>query len=257
MKKQTISAELYTVRNFTQNISDIAETLKKISLIGYRAVEIACIGPVDIREVAKITKDCGLEVCSTHTDWNRFLNELETVIEEHRILGCKHPAIGGLWGLDYYSADGAKRFLDDLAPISEKLAENGMDFSYHNHNHELTRYGDKTWLDTLYEKSDPDLLKAEIDVYWIQAGGGDPVQWIKKCANREPLLHLKDMTITPDRETCFAPLGKGNLNWRTILNAAEESGVEYLIVEQDECYGQDPFEALEESYRYLKEIKQG
>jgi len=72
------------------------------------------------------------------------------------------------------------------------------------------------------------------------------------CAGREPLCHLKDMCITAEREQRFAEIGEGNLNWRAILDAAEHSGVEYLLVEQDQCYGRDPFESLAVSYRNLK-----
>ena len=60
-----------------------------------------------------------------------------------------------------------------------KLAKEGMDSSYHNH--ELAKYGNKTWLEILYEQASPEQLKVEIDVHWIQAGGGDPVAWIKKA----------------------------------------------------------------------------
>jgi sugar phosphate isomerase/epimerase len=126
-----------------------------------------------------------------------------------------------------------------------------MDFSYHNHNHELMRIGKKTWLGTLYEKADASLLMAEIDTYWIQAGGGDPVSWIARCAGRMPLLHLKDMCIGPEREQRFAEIGEGNLNWPAILKEAEAAGAEYLLVEQDHCYGRDPFESLAISYRNL------
>jgi sugar phosphate isomerase/epimerase len=96
------------------------------------------------------------------------------------------------------------------------------------------------------------VLKAEIDVYWIQAGGGDPAAWIRKCAGREPLLHLKDMAVGPGREQRMAEIGEGNMNWSAILQAAEESGVEWYLVEQDHCYGRDPFESLAISYRNLR-----
>ncbi len=103
----------------------------------------------------------------------------------------------------------------------------------------------------LYDMSSPEHLKAEIDTYWIQAGGGDPAEWVRKCAGREPLLHLKDMCVTTDREIRMAEIGEGNLNWPAILSAAEEGGVEFALVEQDSCYDRDPFECLEISYRNL------
>ncbi|MFO7871692.1 MAG: sugar phosphate isomerase/epimerase [Kiritimatiellia bacterium] len=253
MSKPRVGAQLYTVREFTKTIPDIAETLKKVHKAGYETVQISGFGPVDPKEVAKVVKDEGITVAATHVGWQRFLDDLDSLIEEHKMWNCSHPAIGGL-PQEYFSEDGVRRFLDELAPIAEKLAAEGMDFSYHNHNHELVKYGDRTWLANLYETAAPNVLKAEIDTYWIQAGGGDPARWVEKCAGREPLLHLKDMCITPEREQRFAEIGEGNLNWETILPAAEDGGVEYLLVEQDKCYERDPFESLAISHRNLSEL---
>jgi sugar phosphate isomerase/epimerase len=221
MKEHTLGAQLYTVRAFTQTIEEIADTLERVADIGYRAIQISAFDPVDPQDVAALVEDTGLAVAGTHVSWDRFLNELDDVIAEHKMWGCEHAAIGGLFTPEYWGADGVRRFLDELAPVAERLAQEGIDFSYHNHNHELARYGDKTWLEMLYDQAPPEMLKAEIDTYWIQAGGGDPAAWIRKCAGREPLLHLKDMTVTPDREQRMAEVGEGNLNWPAILQAAE------------------------------------
>lgn len=251
--KPVVGAQLYTVRDFTKTIPDIADTFRKVAEIGYTAVQISGFGPVDPKEAARLVKDSRLKVAATHMAWSRFLNDLDAVREEHKMWECTHCAIGGLPG-DYFSEEGVKKFIDELVPVAECLAKEGMDFSYHNHNHELARYGGRTWLEMLYDQADSRHLKAEIDTYWIQAGGGDPVEWIRKCAGREPLLHLKDMSITPERELRFAEIGEGNLNWPAILKAAEQAGVEYLLVEQDSCYGRDPFESLAISYANLKEM---
>ena len=129
-----------------------------------------------------------------------------------------------------------------------------MEFSFHNHSIELVKIEGKTWLEMLYERSDPSMLKPEIDVYWIQHGGGDPIEWIRKYPGRQPLLHLKDMIMTTTKEQHYAEIGQGNMNWKGILQAAEEVGVEYVFVEQDETYDRDPFESLDISYRFLKEM---
>ncbi|MBM3474421.1 MAG: sugar phosphate isomerase/epimerase [Armatimonadetes bacterium] len=246
-----IGAQLYTLRDYCKTIEDVAETCRKVADIGYAAVQISGFGPVDPEAVATIMQDCSLTVASTHMGWDRFLKDLEAVVAEHRLWGCAHPAIGGLPG-EYHSADGVKRFIDELQPVAERLASEGMDFSYHNHNHELIRYGEKTWLAMLYEQASPDILKAEIDTYWITAGGGDPAAWVRSLGPRQLLLHCKDMAMAPGREQRFAPVGEGNLNWPAILDAAQAVGVEYYLVEQDLSYDLDPFEAMAISYRNLK-----
>ena len=250
MLENVVAAQMYTVRDFTKTAEGVAESMKKVADIGYTAVQVSGFGPVDPKEVATIADDLGLTIASTHRNWASFLDDLDTEIEIHKLWKCAHPAIGGL-PREYHTPDGIKRLRDELTPIAEKLAAEGMDFSYHNHNHELVKFDGKTWLEMCYEQIPGDVLKAEIDTYWIQAGGADPAAWVLKCAGREPLLHLKDMIITPQREQRFAEIGEGNLNWPAILAAAQESGVEWYFVEQDRSYERDPFESLAISYRNL------
>ncbi|MCD6365125.1 MAG: sugar phosphate isomerase/epimerase [Planctomycetes bacterium] len=223
MPEGTLGAQLYTCREYTKTIEG----------------------------VAKIAEDTGMTIAATHVGWPLFQEKLDAVIEQHKLWKCEHPAIGGL-PKEYHCVDGVKRFLDELPPIAEKLAAEGMDFSYHNHSKELVRYGEKTWLAQLYEQADPNMLKAEIDTYWIQHGGGDPAAWVRKCAGREPLLHLKDMLMTAEGEQRMAEIGEGNLNWPAILAEADAGGVQWYLVEQDRCYDRTPFESLEISYRNLK-----
>jgi sugar phosphate isomerase/epimerase len=249
--KPVLGAQLYTVREFTQTLDGIAESLRKVAAIGYTAVQISGFGPVDPKDVARLVKDSGLTVAATHMPWNSFLTETDEMIAVHQMWGCTHAAIGGL-PAEYYSLEGLQRFLDELAPVSAALTQAGIDFSYHNHNHEFVRFGEKVWLAHLYDRAAPEMLKAELDVYWVQAGGADPAAWVRRCAGRQPLLHLKDMTMAPEREQHMAEIGEGNMNWQAILQAAQESGVEWYLVEQDHCYGRDPFESLAISYRNLK-----
>jgi sugar phosphate isomerase/epimerase len=246
-----LGAQLYTVREFTQTYDGLARALEKIAKIGYPSVQISAIGPIDPHQVVRLCEENNLVIASTHMGWDQFLNQLDELIDIHRLWKCSHPAIGGLPG-DYFSLEGLNRFQAELQPVAARLSQAGMDFSYHNHNHELARYGGKTWLARLYDTISPMVLKAEIDTYWIQAGGGDPAEWVRRCAGREPLLHLKDMSITSERETRMAEIGEGNLNWPAIIKAAKESGVEWYLVEQDTCYGRDPFESLAISFQYLK-----
>ena len=128
MSEHVVGAQLYTVREFTKTIDGVVESLKKVADIGYKAVQISGFGDVDPKEVAKIVEDLGLTVASTHRSWDAFLNDLDTEIEIHKLWNCVHPAIGGL-PREYHVPDGVKRFRDELAPIAEKLAAEGMDFS--------------------------------------------------------------------------------------------------------------------------------
>jgi sugar phosphate isomerase/epimerase len=132
------------------------------------------------------------------------------------------------------------------------LHDAGLTFSYHNHSFEFVRFGKRTGLDLLYEESDPRYLQAELDTYWIQHGGGDPADWVRKMKGRMPVVHLKDMVIV-DGEPTMAEIGEGNLNWPAILAACAEAGVEWYAIEQDICR-RDPFESLKISYDNLRQM---
>jgi len=246
-----IGAQLYTVRETMQNLKDIRKTLKRIAEAGYTAVQLSAHGPVDPGDLARVLEDCNLEVAATHMSWQRFLDDMPGVVADHKTWRCRHAAIGAL-PPEYRDAEGLDRFLEELPAAAEALASEGIDFSYHNHSHEFVRLGDETWLARLFARAEPALLKAELDTYWIQHGGGDPAHWIRRLAGRQPLLHLKDMTVTVQREQRFAPIGEGNLNWPAVMEAAEQAGVEWYLVELDNCYGEDPVECLARSHRFLR-----
>ncbi len=87
-----------------------------------------------------------------------------------------------------------------------------------------------------------------LDTYWIQVGGGDPSQWLEKLAGRVPCIHLKDYAYSAK----MAVVGEGNLNFDRIFQMAEKAGTKYMLVEQDDCYGESPFACLKRSYQNLK-----
>ena len=244
-------AQLYTVRDYTQTPRDVAESLRKVAEMGYRAVQVSAFGPIAPREVARMASDHGLQIVATHFGWDEFRDNLGHLIDVHQTWGCRHAAIGGL-PREYFQEGGAARFAGELAPIAERLAGAGIDFSYHNHSHELVRYGATTWLRQVYEAAPPEHLKAELDVYWLAAGGADPAQWISDLGRRQPVIHFKDMVVLPDRTQRFAAVGVGNLNWPRIVAACRGAGVEWALVEQDQTYGADPFEELTASLRFLQ-----
>ena len=145
MQELKAAAQLYTVRDYTQTPTDVAESLRKVAEIGYRAVQVSAVGAIDPREVARMAQDHGLDIVATHFGWDEFRNNLGHLIEVHQMWGCPHAAIGSL-PKEYYVAGGAARFAAELSPIAGRLAAAAIDFSYHNHSHELVRYGATTWL---------------------------------------------------------------------------------------------------------------
>ena len=245
-----IAVQLYTVRDFTKTPADIATTLKKIKQLGYGVVQLSALGPIKPEELKKILDGEGLIVCVTHTPYERIRDEMDKVIYEHHLWGCKYIAIGSMPG-EYRNAQGFSRFAREASEVARKLKVNGLTFGYHNHSFELEKFDGRTGLDILYEESDPEVT-FEIDTYWIQHGGGDPANWLRKLKGRVPLVHLKDMGISQGKQV-MAEVGEGHLNWSEILSACKDAGVIWYIVEQDICQ-RDPFESLSISLRNLKDM---
>ena len=125
----------------------------------------------------------------------------------------------------------------------------GQVLTYHNHAGEFTQIDGQPVLQLLYDWTQPLNLQGEIDTYWVKVGGDDPTAWCRKLKNRLPLLHLKDHQEGPDGPN-FAEIGYGTLDWDSIIPAAEASGCEWFIVEQDQTPG-DPFDSLKKSFDFI------
>lgn len=252
MPKTQIAAQLYTLRDYTQTLEDFAGAIERVRGIGYEAVQISGIGKdIDWADARKVCDDNGVEVAATHVGFEALRDETDRMIEQHDILGCRYPAIGGLPNEYRTSAEGYARFAKEATEVGKKLAAAGMAFGYHNHSFELQKYGDRTGLQIIYEDSDPKYVTGEIDTYWVQHGGGDPAAWIRMLKGRMFLVHFKDFRIQ-DGEQRFAEIGEGNLNWPNILEACKTTGVEWYIVEQDNCYDRNPFDSLKISFDNMR-----
>jgi sugar phosphate isomerase/epimerase len=252
MKINQVAAQLYTLRDHLKTPAGIAASLKKVREIGYQAVQLSGLGPVDNSELLRMLEGEGLTCCATHEPGADILDHVETVIEKLQQLGCRYTAYPWPAGIDFHNAEHITTLAKKLEASGAAMAKVGQVLTYHNHANEFVRYQGKTVLDYIYDSTDPRHLQAEIDTYWVRAGGGDPVAWCQKLNGRLPLLHLKDYGCDADGKPYFAEIGQGNLDWRAILAAAETSGCQWFIVEQDTCPG-DPFESLAISFRYLQE----
>ena len=246
-----IGAQLYTVREYTQTAKDFAATIKKVADIGYKYVQISAIGPIPAQEVADICKSGDVGIAITHTNPARILGETEAVIAEHVIMGAKYIGIGAMPPDYERNKEGVRRFIADFTPAAEKIHAHGMTFMYHNHAFEYEKYDGKLMMEYLVEEFP--LVGFTLDTYWVQAGGACPGAWIKALKGRVDVLHLKDMAWA-DEKQLMAEVMEGNLNWEGIFEACRHAGVKYAMVEQDDCYGTDPFKCLEKSYINLKGV---
>jgi sugar phosphate isomerase/epimerase len=250
MKEPKIGLALYTVEDKLRTGADYPAILRQVKRMGYDGVEWHAIDDlIGIREYARILADEGLVCCSNHSSEQELRGRLDEVIANAKELG--NPAIAFAYlEMKHVSAEGIRELAPFLDATGERLREAGIQFMYHNHHMELNKSGGKTLLELLYSLTDRRNVWAELDTYWIQHGGGDPVDWCRRMKGRIRHLHCKDKAMRGD-ECVFAEVGEGNLDWPRIVKAALDAGVEWFIVEQDSSR-RDTLESAEISCKALQ-----
>lgn len=250
MKINQVAAQLYTLRDQCKTPDDIARSLEKVRAIGYEAVQVSGLGPIPEADLLQLAKDNGLVICATHEGLGALFENPEAIIERLQKLECTYTALGFPSGVDLATKDGVLDFCRRIDAVAQKFVEAGMSLSHHNHHHEFFKVEGKPVFEMILENTTH--LGLEIDTYWVQYGGANPTTWCQKAAGRMPLLHLKDYGINSQNQPYFAEIGKGNLEFFSIIETAEAGGTQWFIVEQDTTPG-DPFDSLKLSFDYIKD----
>ena len=247
MSKLPVALQLYTVRDQTEK--DFAGTVRKVAKMGYNSVEFAGTGELSAAECKALLDELNLKAVGPHSGIHLLVNELDAQLDYFAELGA--PYITCPFLPEPYRVESA--FSETVAlfeRIGKACKARDMQFCYHNHAFEFeNRVGDKTLFDAIYDETDPDLVKGEIDVYWVTFAGLDPAKLIAARSGRFPLIHLKDMTAGD--EPTFAEVGEGIIDMPAIFRASEANGATWYVVEQDRCQ-RPSLESAEISLNNLK-----
>lgn len=242
-----IGAQLYTVRAFMKTKEDLLETLKKIADIGYKNIQLSGACEVEGEWLDEALKNAGLKCVLTHNSREKLTTQAKELVEYHNKFGCDYLGLGQF----SFPADALEEkyteFVDTYRGVGENLAKMGKYFMYHNHAPEFQKIGGETIMQKIANDFAPEHLGFTLDTYWVQVGGGDAAWWLENLKGRVPVIHLKDYAFGQK----MAVIGEGNMNFDSIFKAAESAGTKYMLVEQDNCNGEDPFDCLKRSYEYL------
>jgi sugar phosphate isomerase/epimerase len=222
-----VALQLYTVRDVAAD--DFVGTVRQVADMGYAGVEVAGnTGGMSPAELKSFLDDLGLNVAGSHIGLDLLEGSLQQVIDDNLALG--NPWIVCPWMPEErrQNAAGWRQAAETLTAIGAKVREAGLQLCYHNHSFEFQEFEGKTGFEIFYGAADAELVKAEIDTYWVQHGGEDPAATIRRFAGRCPLVHLKDMTDGP--EPTFTEVGNGILDFQAIFAASIEAGAEWYIV---------------------------
>lgn len=249
------------------------EVLRRLQTIGFNAVEVSQI-PMTAENVAEMRRakdqlgtDFGALSAGLEAGPNDSLvSDYAKIVDDARTLEASRLRIGMMPFSAMASHEALLGFCRQAEDVATRLADDGLTLYYHNHHVEFAKRGDRTILDII--RAEAPTMRLEIDVHWVQRGGRDPVRTLAKYASLVDLVHLKDYRIGELPPTAFEALqagdragfmgaftgvvqfgevGEGNLEWVEIIDQAIASGAEYLLIEQDDQYGRDPFDCLQTS----------
>lgn len=248
-----IGAQFYTLRDNCQTLEGLSESLKKVADIGYTTVQLSGVCSYEPEWMKDELKKNGLECVLTHWKADEVLEDPVSVINKHRIFGCNNIGLGCMPG-GWATEEITHSFIEKFKEPAKIIAQNGAKLFFHNHHCEFMRCADGEMIfDKIINAFTPEELNITLDTYWVQMGGGNPCEWLEKLTGRVECIHLKDLEMV-GMEQRMAPIGSGSLNFEKIVEASKKAGTKYALVEQDNCYGRDPFECLKQSYEYLKSL---
>jgi sugar phosphate isomerase/epimerase len=247
-----IGVQMYTIRDHLKTPQDINSSLKRIKEMGFNLVQLSGLGPCGTDELSEMLRENGIEACGTHSPWDRISNpeELDKLIDEHKKIGASQIGLGMKPNIYPDTYEGYTGFIKKINEICVQVKNAGFGFGYHNHELEFMQFNRLCAIDRMIEEC-PD-LEFTLDVFWVQAGGKNPCDYIEKLKNRIRILHLKDFRVC-GRQRQFAEIGHGNLDWHAIFNLCGQYGIPYAVIEQDEDFLSDPFESLVLSKKFLVE----
>ena len=253
-----VGVQAYSFRNYFPE--DLIGTLDRIQAMGITEIE-GVPNNVDPVEFRKLCAERGMSNPSTGAGFEELQEDPMKVVETAKALGAKfvmcawipHPNRG-----EFSKAD-ADKAIEVFNTAGKILKENGLTFCYHIHGYEFQPYEDGTLMDYIIESTDPENVSFQMDVFWAQFGGGDPVALLKKYGNRWKLLHLKDMKkgiakdLTGGTDVEYnVPLGQGQLDMAGILIESRKIGIAHYFIEDESSAVMDQ---VPQSIAYLKSLK--
>lgn len=232
--KNKIAVQLYSVRKDFEK--DCEGTIKKLKEIGFNAVQVDGMRGNDPKVVAELLKKYEMKVVGLHIKHDRFFNDLDGIVEEAYLFGCKTI-------YDKYIEDeeqneeGYRNTKTVLVDAAKKLSDLGFRVGLHNPEYDFNNKIDgRVVMDYITDPVNGISVYAEADTYWMTVAGENPVEFIKRYSGRTPIIHMKDINTSidlMDMENNLTEVGCGDVDFESIIRWGEENGVEYYCIEQD------------------------
>ncbi|MBO7246160.1 MAG: Gfo/Idh/MocA family oxidoreductase [Clostridia bacterium] len=269
--KFPVALQLYSIR--TDMEKDVLSTLKAVKEMGYDGVELAGFYGIAPAQMKAYLDEVGLIPVSAHVPIAEMLADVDKVIADYKTVGVQYIVVPYLDEARRPGNEGFGQCVEDVKRLAKICAENGLPLQYHNHDFEFKTVDGEYGLD-IFLSSAPE-LGLELDTCWAAVAGVNVGKYLRSYKGRTPVLHLKDYyksegkagklynligiddNAAPEEESSFEfrPLGKGMQDVDALLCAARNSGVKWVVIEQDEpSMGLSRLECAKQGIEYLKTL---
>jgi sugar phosphate isomerase/epimerase len=247
-----VGVQLYSLRDDAQR--DLERTIADIAAIGYRDVELLGsfnnfgVAPARLRAILDRN---GLRAPSTHVSGNA-LDDLERQVEDAQTLGHQYIIVASLPIAGRPTLDDYRRWADRLNESGQRALRRGVRLGFHNHASDLVPIDGTVPYDLLVERTDPSVVRHQLDTGNLAMAGRDPLEYMTRFGNRYWLFHIKDVPrlgATSDTE-----LGKGVIDFRRLLASIDDIDEKHLFVEQ-ETYPGTPLDSVRRDYTYIATLE--
>jgi sugar phosphate isomerase/epimerase len=232
---------------------DIPSALPWLAGLGYRGIEVGrgvFDGPSP-GEFKRMADEAGLAVTTYMGSREQLRGEFDALVADCHTLECGY--VVQAWGPAENPVQ-MKRAAREYGEFGARCAGAGLQFCYHNHDHEFTaRFDGTRAIDLLIETTRPEHLKLQLDLGWAACGGADPAEFLRAHRERCPVTHLRDVADLKERGK-WAPIGQGVLDIQGIVRAAVQNGTEWVILEQKAIGGLSREEGIERTARYFRDL---
>jgi sugar phosphate isomerase/epimerase len=241
--------QLYSVRDVIG--ADPKGILKQIAGFGYKKIE-SYQGDKGIfwgmapKEFKAYMDELGMTIVSSHADTTKNLEKTAAEAAEAGLTYILQPYIGPQKSLDEW-----KKRADEFNKRGEICKKAGIKFGYHNHDYSFAELDGKVPQEILLDNTDKSLVVFELDLMWIEVPKFDTIGHIKKYAGRYELCHIKDFVREPKVDS--TDLGKGIVDYPSLLKIASDNGITQFIVEQ-EAYPEPVMKCIENDAEYMKKM---
>lgn len=236
--KKPLGFQVWTIKD--QLINDFAGTLKSMADMGYQSVEMCSppgyessgFGPLmklSAKEMKTIVEDAGLVLESTHYGMGELRDSLKERMEWAAESGQKQMICSSFWLPKNATMSDWHKAIDELNEIGAKTKREGLQMGFHNHHMEFEKIDGVLIYDELMDRFDPDLVKMQFQVAVISIGY-KAAHYFNKYPGRFISAHLADWSTATEKQV---PIGKGVVDWKELLEAADKCGVKNYFVEMD------------------------